>query len=105
MSNDLLIRVMRSGVRHGVRKRWKTVLWKNCSTFLSRQRGRLKKESCQLFLSFKMQPVLLGGNLVRKGVEQRFCKLKDFDLSHTKLVNIGTWVIRALEAKDKLDLA
>ena len=73
---------------------------------LSSQQGRLeKKHTYQLFLSPKMQLVLLEENLVRECIEQRFCKLKDFDLSHTKLVHTGTWVICALEAKDKSDLA
>lgn len=50
----------------------------------------MRRKPTRYLYNLKIQPVLLEENLVRKGVGQRFCKLKDFDLSHTKLVNIGT---------------
>ena len=46
ISNNLLISIMRSGVREGVRKRWKIGHWKNCSIALSGGGGEFKENVC-----------------------------------------------------------
>lgn len=51
ISNNLLISVMRSRIREGVRKRWKIVLWKHSSIALGGRGRRHKKKACLLYIS------------------------------------------------------